>query len=601
MSYLLNDPADFADEMVDGFVAVNRDLVRRVEGGVVRRAGTPPGQVAVVVGGGSGHYPAFAGLVGRGLAHGAAMGNVFASPSAQQVHAVASAVASDAGVLLTYGNYAGDVLNFDQGQDRLIAEGVPCRTVTVTDDISSAEDGERHRRRGVAGDLVVFRAAAWAAEQGRSLDEVAELAGRANERTRTLGVAFSGCTLPGADGPLFTVPAGRMAVGMGIHGEPGIEETAMPTADGLAELLVDRLLAAAPDVVRPDAPGGRRRVAVILNGLGSVKSEELFVCYRRVAALLDGAGLTPVQPEVGELVTSFEMAGVSLTLCWLDEELEAAWTAPVETPAYRRGGFGPDPEHTPGDGVGDAGDRSPTGVPERPAPRTAAGGPGAAPATDESRRAAAVAVALLRAVEGVVDRHADELGRLDAVAGDGDHGIGMRRGSAAAAHAAQEAADAGAGAGATLLAAGDGWADRAGGTSGALWGVALRAVGAEVGDHRAPDAATVAAGVQRAADAVVRLGKAAVGDKTMVDAVLPFAEELRTRVAEGLPLADAWSSAARVATRAAEATADLVPRLGRARPHVEKSLGTPDPGAVSFALAATAVAETLTSSPTRDA
>ncbi len=587
MSYLLNHPADFADEMVDGFVAANRDLVRRVEGGVARRAGTPAGQVAVVVGGGSGHYPAFAGLVGRGLAHGAAMGNVFASPSAQQVHSVASAVASDAGVLLTYGNYAGDVLNFDQAQERLLADGVPCRTVTVTDDISSAEGGERHRRRGVAGDLVVFRAAAWAAEQGRSLDEVWTLADRANERTRTLGVAFSGCTLPGADGPLFTVPHGRMAVGMGIHGEPGIEETAMPTADELAELLVERILAAAPDDADAVATDGEHRAAVILNGLGSVKSEELFVCYRRVASLLERAGVTPVEPEVGELVTSFEMAGVSLTLCWLDEELEAAWTSPAETPAYRRGRFG-------------GGDRGVTDLPDRSVEPVAPVRPGAVAATEESRRAAAAVVGLLRAVEGVVDRHADELGRLDAVAGDGDHGIGMRRGSAAAADAAQEAADAGAGAGATLLAAGDGWADRAGGTSGALWGVALRAVGEELGDHRAPDAAAVSAGMERAADAIVRLGKAAVGDKTMVDAVVPFVEELRARVAEGVPLADAWTSAAQVATRAAEATAGLVPRLGRARPHAGRSLGTPDPGAVSFALATTAVAAGLTSSPGRD-
>ncbi|MGN6130500.1 MAG: dihydroxyacetone kinase family protein, partial [Nocardioidaceae bacterium] len=340
MSYLVNDPATFADELIDGFVAAHADLVRRVEGGVARRSRTRPGEVAVVVGGGSGHYPAFAGLVGKGLAHAAAMGNVFASPSAQQVYAVAKSVATDAGVLLTYGNYAGDVLNFDRAQERLLAEGIPCRSLPVTDDVSSAGDDERHRRRGIAGDLVVFKAAAWAAEQGRSLDEVCALAERANERTRTLGVAFSGCTLPGAAEPLFTVPAGRMAVGMGIHGEPGMEETDLPTADALARLLVERVLAAGPaDVV------GATRVAVILNGLGSVKNEELFVTYGAVARLLGDAGLTVVKPEVGEMVTSFEMAGVSLTLCWLDDELEAAWTAPAATPAYRRGAVGdPDEE-----------------------------------------------------------------------------------------------------------------------------------------------------------------------------------------------------------------------------------------------------------------
>jgi len=580
MSYLLNDPAEFADEMTDGFVAANLTLVRRVDGGVARRARTPARQVALVVGGGSGHYPAFAGLVGRGLAHGAAMGNVFASPSAQQVYSVARAVASDAGVLLCYGNYAGDVLNFDQAQERLVADGIACRTVTVTDDVSSAGDGERHKRRGVAGDLVVFRAAAWAAEQGRSLEDVWTLANRANDRTRTLGVAFSGCTLPGAREPLFSVPAGRMAIGMGIHGEPGLEETSMPTADELAELLVRRLLSE-----RPGSAGDRRggRVAVILNGLGSVKSEELFVTYRRVARLLEAEGLDVVAPEVGELVTSFEMAGVSLTLCWLDDELEAAWTSPVEAPAYRRGALEPlDHEEAVGEDAA-------THV---PAPEAGA----------ESQEAAQVVVVALRAVAEVVDENAEELGRLDAVAGDGDHGIGMQRGATAALRAARRAAEERAGAGATLRAAGDAWADRAGGTSGALWGVALRALADETGDDTRPDAATVASGVRSAAAAVARLGKVTVGDKTMLDAIMPFTDELDRRVAAGGSLADAWRHAAGTATTAAEATADLLPRAGRARPHAERSLGTPDPGAVSFALAVTAVAGVLAERPAvRDA
>jgi dihydroxyacetone kinase len=576
VSYLLNDRAQFADEMVEGFVAANGSMVRRVDGGVARRSGTPAGEVAIVVGGGSGHYPAFAGLVGQGLAHGAAMGNVFASPSARQVHSVARAVAADAGVLLTYGNYAGDVLNFDQAQERLVAEGIPCRTLTVTDDIASAADTERHLRRGVAGDLIVFRAAAWASEQGRDLDGVWDLAHRANERTRTLGVAFSGCTLPGADEPLFTVPQGRMAVGMGIHGEPGVDEVPMPTADELAQLLVGRLLEEAPASA---TSAGDARAAVILNGLGSVKSEELFVTYRAVARLLGDAGITPVQPEVGELVTSFEMAGVSLTLCWLDEELEAAWTSPVAAPAFRRGVVEP-AQGRRRDG--------PTVV-EQSAPSAA----GVPDATGTSREAATVALTVLRAMERTIDQHTEHLGRLDAVAGDGDHGIGMQRGVAAAVQAAAEAVDAEAGAGSTLVAAGDAWAHRAGGTSGALWGAALRTVGSELGDELCPDGPGLAAAVRRGADTIARMGKAAVGDKTMLDAIVPFADELARGVEDGASVLDAWTEAARVATRSAEETADLLPRAGRARTHLEKSRGTPDPGAVSFALAVTAVAQAL--------
>jgi len=571
MSYLQNDPAVFADEMIHGFVAAHGDLVRRVEGGVARRTRAAEGQVAVVVGGGSGHYPAFAGLVGPGLAHGAAMGNVFASPSAQQVYSVARSVASGGGVLLTYGNYAGDVLNFDEAQDRLIEDGIPCRTVVVTDDISSAPAGERHRRRGVAGDLVVFKAAAWAAEQGLSLDDVWTVADRANERTRTLGVAFSGCRLPGADEPLFALPPNTMAVGMGIHGEPGIEETGLPTADEVAELLVERLLAERPDGA-DDAAG---RVAVILNGLGSVKSEELFVTYRKVAELLDRAGILPVGPEVGEYVTSFEMAGVSLTLSWLDPQLEEAWTAPAMTPAYRRGSV--DVE-------------SAASAPEDTALPVAAP---AFAATEESRGAAAAVCAALSAVSRVIDEQVDELGRLDAIAGDGDHGIGMQRGAAAAREAAESAAREGAGAGGTLRAAGEAWADRAGGTSGALWGLALRTMGREVGDDVAPDGRRVAGAVAEAVEAVARRGKAVVGDKTMLDALVPAAAELGRRVDGGERLSSAWTAAAASATEAAQATAELLPRMGRARPHMERSLGTPDPGAVSLGLAVTAVGETL--------
>ena len=338
MTRLFNAPEDFADEMVRGFVAANARYVRAVPGGVARSTVSPAGEVAVVIGGGSGHYPAFGGLVGPGLAHGAAMGNLFASPSTQQVRSVATAAEQGGGVLLTYGNYAGDVLNFDAAQEQLRAAGIPCETVTVTDDVSSAPLAEKHKRRGIAGDLTVFKAAGAAAAEGYDLEGVVRVARLANERTRSFGVAFTGCTLPGAAEPLFSVPEGRMAVGLGIHGEPGIGETEVPTAAGLAELLVGRLLEELPEGV--DRVAGAR-VVPILNGLGAVKYEELFVVFGRVAELLQQAGLEVVDPQVGEFCTSFDMAGASLTLLWVDEELERLWSAPADTPAFRRGSVAP--------------------------------------------------------------------------------------------------------------------------------------------------------------------------------------------------------------------------------------------------------------------
>ncbi len=566
MTRLFNDPADFADEMVDGFVAANQSRVRKVHGGVARSTASPDGTVALVIGGGSGHYPAFGGLVGHGLAAGAAMGNLFASPSAQQVTAVATASEHGGGVLLSYGNYAGDVLNFDAAERALRDAGIDVRTVRVTDDVASSPADEAAKRRGIAGDLCVFKVAGAAAEQGMTLDEVTRVATKANERTRSFGVAFSGCSLPGADEPLFTVPEGRMAIGMGIHGERGIDEADVPSAADLARLLVERLLDEVPSGV--ELPGAH--VVPILNGLGSVKYEELFVVYATVQRLLEDAGAVVVEPEVGELVTSFDMAGVSLTLFWLDAELEALWAAPTDTPAYRKGGAVPQ-ERLPEDVL------------------TADVAPPIGPASDASRTAAQRLVEVVAAVRRVVDEHADELGRIDAVAGDGDHGIGMQRGSTAADAAARDAATRGAGAGSVLAIAGDAWSDKAGGTSGAIWGAALEALGRVLGDTDRPDPATVQTAVHAATDAVLAFG-AVVGDKTMVDALVPFDAVLSGRIDAGVPLREAWRAAADAAQEAADGTAALLPRMGRARTHAEHAVGTPDPGAVSFALIVDAVA-----------
>ncbi|KAA9108134.1 dihydroxyacetone kinase family protein [Microbacterium rhizomatis] len=569
MTRLWNDPADFADEMIEGFVAANERYVRRVPGGVVRSTVSPDGQVAVVVGGGSGHYPAFGGLVGQGLAHGAAMGNLFASPSAQQILSVAKAADNGGGVFFTYGSYAGDVLNFDAAQDRLRDEGIACETVTVTDDISSASLDEKHKRRGIAGDLTVFRVAGAAAEAGYDLDAVTRVAALANERTRSFGVAFTGCTLPGAPEPLFTVPEGRIAIGLGIHGEPGIDETDIPTADGLAELLVSRLLDEVPDGV--SVAGAR--VVPILNGLGSLKYEEMFVVYRRIARLLADAGIVPVDPHVGEYCTSFDMAGTSLTLFWLDEELERLWDAPVDTPAYRRGSVV-------------AAARSTAVAVEALTAEI--------PASDEASRTVAAAVRdALQTVVDTIDAHVDELGRMDSIAGDGDHGIGMQRGSHAALAAGVAAQEAGAGAATVLARAGDAWADKAGGTSGALWGVILNGVAGALGDTGTPSAAEVAAGIETGVSGVTSYGKAEVGDKTMVDALVPFTTVLTEAVESGASLPHAWGKAADAATAAAADTAALLPKMGRARAHGQHSVGTADPGAHSFALIVSALAVVL--------
>jgi D-erythrulose 4-kinase len=568
MTQIFDNPADFADEALDGFVAANRGYVARVDGGVVRSTEVPAGQVALVVGGGSGHYPAFAGLVGPGLAAGSACGNMFASPSAGQVYRVAKAANAGGGVLLSYGNYAGDVLHFGQAELRLKAEGIDTRTVLVTDDIASAPIDQIEKRRGIAGDLTVFKIAGAAAEAGLDLDAVEQLARRTNYRTRSLGVAFDGCTLPGADEPLFHVPAGQMSLGLGIHGEPGISEHPMPTASELAHLLVAGLLA--------DKPGDAGdRVVAIVNGLGTVKYDELFLLFGKIEKLLTAAGLTVVEPECGELVTSLDMSGLSLTLLWLDEELERYWAAPADTPAFRKGSLAPR------------------------ARRKLAGQAEAAESEDEEATAAAAALGRLAAdvlaqVRDAVVEHEAELGRLDAIAGDGDHGIGMRRGVDAAAAAANDAAESGSSVRRVLAAAGEAWSERAGGTSGALWGSAVLAAGISLGNKVSYGSQDAASAVTAFVDAITALGKAEPGDKTMVDALLPFRDAFLASSNDGATAAASLAAGAAAAQEAANQTASLRPLKGRARPLAEKSLGHPDPGAVSFGLITARISDYFT-------
>ena len=503
---------------------------------------------------------------------------MFASPAAGQVYRVAKAANAGGGVLLSYGNYAGDVLHFGQAQLRLNAEGIETRTVLVTDDIASAPLDQIEKRRGIAGDLTVFKIAGAAAEAGLDLDAVERLAIRTNYRTRSLGVAFDGCTLPGADEPLFHVPAGQMSLGLGIHGEPGISEHPMPTASELAELLVSRLLADKPE----DAGN---RVVAIVNGLGTVKYDELFLLFGKIEKLLTAAGLTVVEPECGELVTSLDMSGLSLTLLWLDDELEELWAAPADTPAFRKGNLARGPAANwpaPEDAVaGDVEDTTPA-------------------AADLGRLAAAV----LAQVQDVVVEHEEELGNLDAIAGDGDHGIGMRRGVDAAVGSSRATSAAGLSVERVLTSAGRPGANGPAGRPGALWGSAVIAAGLALGNKDAYRGADAAAAVTAFVDAITELGKAEPGDKTMVDALLPYKDTFLAAFDGDTQVAEALASAASAAQAAADATASLRPLKGRARPLAEKSVGHPDPGAVSFGLIAARVSayveSQLTNSPLND-
>ncbi|MFP7696315.1 dihydroxyacetone kinase family protein [Trueperella sp. LYQ143] len=568
MTYLVNNPEEFAADSLRGFVAAFPEYVQPVHGGVVRASASPHGEVSVVVGGGSGHYPAFAGWVGSGIAHGSVCGNIFASPSASQVTSVVRAADNGGGTLLLFGNYAGDVLHFGNGAQQLRAEGMDVRIVPISDDIASNTPDKHDDRRGIAGDLFVVKVAGAAAAAGKSLDEVEALARKANARTRTLGVAFTGCTLPGASEPLFTVESGTFGLGLGIHGEQGISSHEMASARDIATMLVDKILAEEP--ARDENYAGR--VGVLVNGLGATKYEELFVLYGTVAQLLEERGLTPVGPIVDEQVTSLDMAGVSLTLCFLDEELEELWLAGCDTPALRRGVV----EHSQQKRVVRAEEDE-----EIPA------------GSADSAAFAEKIAEILDAFERSAREAEPMLGKIDAIAGDGDHGQGMTLGTTAAAKAARECVAASAGARTLLARAGAAWSEGAGGTSGALWGGALGRIAFGLSDQETPSREEIIAAVVAGARAIQEMGGAQIGDKTMIDAVIPFAQGLEERANSSASLADIWRAAAQEATDAAEATAEILARKGRARTHGEASIGTPDPGAISFALLMSAVPDLI--------
>ena len=549
MTRLVNNPEEFPAESIEGFADAFSNWVKPVYGGVVRSTKTPDGKVAIVVGGGSGHYPAFAGWVGPGMADGAVAGNIFSSPSGAQAYSVAKAAERGGGVLIGFGNYAGDVLHFGQAVERLRSEGIDARTLVVTDDVASASEEDHLKRRGIAGDLPTFKIAGAAAEAGLDIDEVVHVFDKANDRTRSFGVAFSGCTLPGAKEPLFHLEPGRMGVGMGIHGEPGVREDEIGTSDEIAQLLVDGLINERPQ-------GSDNRVVAIVNGLGDTKYEEMFVLWRDISKRLRAAGLELVGKEVGEFVTSLDMAGVSLTLVWVDDELLKFWQDPADTPAFR------------------VGNMAPAEVDDRELNVTAEEVRVEQPGSEASQKLAGEVVSVLERIADLLHEKEPELGKIDAVAGDGDHGIGMARGSKAAVETARRLAGEGGGAATVLAGAGDSWSASAGGTSGALWGALLtafgRVLGDEAGDTNLAEAA--AAGLE----AVTRLGGAHVGDKTMVDAFVPAVEALQNQ--------GDWRAATEAARKGAESTKDLVAKVGRARPLGEKSLGTPDAGATSLAM-----------------
>lgn len=331
MKKLINNPEDFVRETMEGIIAAYGDKVRLLDNDyriLLSSYGAREGKVGIVTAGGSGHLPVFLGYVGQGLLDGCTVGNVFASPAASKMADMIRACDRGSGVLVLFGNYGGDKMNFELACETVeLEDDIKTKMVLVKDDVASAPKEEAQRRRGVAGMVYAFKVAGAKAENGGSLEEVAEAAQHALDNIRTMGAALSSCTVPQVGEPTFSIAEDEIEIGMGIHGEPGLEVRKMMTADEVAETLLGKIMADMPLEAGDE-------VSVMVNGLGATPLEEQLILYRRVHQLLKERGISIYMPHIGEYATSMEMAGVSLTVMKLDGELKGLLGQVAKSPFY---------------------------------------------------------------------------------------------------------------------------------------------------------------------------------------------------------------------------------------------------------------------------
>lgn len=329
MKKIINDSENFVDEVINAILLAHPEQLRsaKTDTRAIIRVGVPGSRVGIVTGGGSGHLPVFLGYVGKGLCAAVAVGNVFSSPSSEQVFNASVEVNEGKGILYIFGNYGGDVLNFELAADLCELEGIETKTVIIADDVMSAPKARSESRRGVAGMVFAFKCAGAAAERGDSLEEVAEVARKVVANTRSAGVGLSPTILPTAGRPTFELPEGMMEIGIGIHGEPGIHRGEIESADDITERLL------VPILEDLEAKRGDR-FAVLVNGLGATPLEELYLVYGKAHQMMADLGMEISVKYIGEYATSLEMSGASITLMKLDDQLEELLKMPAHSPFF---------------------------------------------------------------------------------------------------------------------------------------------------------------------------------------------------------------------------------------------------------------------------
>ncbi|KVV46325.1 dihydroxyacetone kinase [Burkholderia ubonensis] len=556
MKKLVNRPSDVVREMLEGIARQSPHLaILGDEHVLVRKTLPEPSQraVAVLSGGGSGHEPAHGGYVGDGMLSAAVCGVVFTSPSTDAVLAAIRATAGPNGALLVVKNYTGDRLNFGLAAELARAEGIPVETVVVADDVSLRERVERGQRRGIAGTVLIHKLAGAAAARGLPLARVAAIAREAAADLGTMGVALDGCTIPGADKSGFSLADHEIELGLGIHGEKGVERTAPLPADAL----VDTLLSS---IVGDLALDGGERVALLVNGLGATPDMELAIVLRAAYDNLSRRGIAVERAWAGTFLSALDMPGCSISVLRLNDERAALLDAPTQARAWPGGGA------------------------VNPQIRVAAAETRDAPpaALDATGRAWAARLRpALHAVARTLIDNETTLAELDAAAGDGDLGASMHR----AAQAILELPDAAYGTPAGALAALGAALRRAiAGSSGPFYATALLRASRRLADVAEPSARDWATAFRSAVESIGELGGARAGDRTMLDALVPAVDAFDRALEDDRNGAAAWAVAVEAAERGAQETARMTPRAGRASYLGERAIGTPDGGAVAVAL-----------------
>lgn len=573
---LINDPDDLIAELIEGMVSAHPDHLT-VEGNtgraIVALNGSRDGKVGIVVGGGSGHEPAFAGYVGKGLADAAPLGNIFASPSPAQIMDAGFAADGGAGVLFLYGNYTGDVMNFGMAEEGMAKQGVVARSFVTTDDVASASADNTEERRGIAGNFFVFKVAGAAADLAADLADVEAAAKRANNATRTMGVALSACSMPQTGKANFNIPDGEMEIGMGIHGEPGIARVPAESADAVTDRLLhpilDELALAQGD-----------RVAVLVNGLGSTTLLELYLLHRRVAQVLEARNVDIHHSWVGEYCTSLEMGGASVSLMKLDDDLQRWLDHPCDTPALRVG-------------AGSVKAVRPVKRLQRDRPQSKA----RSKVTRTDLIASGVITpsvfrSMMIACADAIISQRDHLCELDGALGDGDHGVTMEIGWKAALLALSKTDN-----NATISELCDtiseAFLDAVGASVGPLYATAFTTAGSTVSDRLNLDNVAMVTWLSGMAKGIAARGEAAAGDKTMMDAWAPAVADAVLALQNNTSVESCLEAAATGAHRGAEATIQMQSNRGRSKKLGARSLGHKDPGAASAAIMIAAWAQAL--------